>query len=61
MLTLVDRGADVQADRGSIDASHAEAMKAEARRRVNAGEFFGQISFLSIIARSASGGALGNP
>jgi len=59
MLTLVDRGADVQVDRGSVDASHAEAMKAEARRRVNAGEFFGQISFLSIIARSVSGGTDG--
>jgi SAM-dependent methyltransferase len=50
MLTLVDRGADLLV--GTIGVDQAEALKAEARRRVSAGEFFGQISFLSVIARA---------
>ena len=54
MLTLVDRGADLLSGSGSIDAAHAEALKGEARRRANAGEFFGHISFLSVIARTTS-------
>jgi ubiquinone/menaquinone biosynthesis C-methylase UbiE len=54
MLTLVDRGADLLVTGGTITAEHAEALKAEARRRVSSGEFFGQISFLSVIARASS-------
>lgn len=54
MLTLVDRGADLLVAGGSIGAEQAEALKAEARRRVSAGEFFGHISFLSVIARTPS-------
>jgi ubiquinone/menaquinone biosynthesis C-methylase UbiE len=50
MLTLVDRGADLLL--GTVGADQAEALKAEARRRVGAGEFFGHISFLSVIARA---------
>jgi ubiquinone/menaquinone biosynthesis C-methylase UbiE len=50
MLTLVDRGADLLL--GAIGVEQAEALKAEARRRVNAAEFFGHISFLSVIARA---------
>jgi ubiquinone/menaquinone biosynthesis C-methylase UbiE len=53
MLTLVDRGADLLL--GTIGVDQAEALKAEARRRVDAGEFFGHISFLSVIARVPNG------
>jgi ubiquinone/menaquinone biosynthesis C-methylase UbiE len=52
MLTLVDRGADLLLVGGTIGADQADALKAEARRRVSAGEFFGHISFLSVIARA---------
>ena len=51
MLTIVDRGADVLAGTGEIGAEHAAALKAEARRRAAAGDFFGHISFVSLIAR----------
>ena len=51
MLTIVDRGADVLAGAGDVGAEHAAALKAEARRRAAAGEFFGHISFISLVAR----------
>jgi ubiquinone/menaquinone biosynthesis C-methylase UbiE len=52
MLTLVDRGVDLLVQDGSIGAAEAESLRAEARRRVRSGEFFGHISFLSVIARA---------
>ena len=52
-LTIVDRGADGLAGAGSISAEQALALKAEARRRAEAGEFFGHISFISLIARKS--------
>ena len=54
MLTIIDRGADVLASAGSIGADQADALKNEARRRVKVGEFFGHISFISLIARKSS-------
>lgn len=51
MMTLVDRGADLLVQDRSIGAAAAESLKTEARRRVTAGEFFGHISFISVIAR----------
>jgi ubiquinone/menaquinone biosynthesis C-methylase UbiE len=51
MLTLVDRGADTLAARGRIGPELCAALKAEARRRAEAGEFFGFIGFTSFIAR----------
>lgn len=51
MLTIVDRGADLLAATGRLGVDAAEALKLEARRRVKAGEFFGHISFVSVIAR----------
>ena len=51
LLTLVDRGADVLANSGTIGRELAEALKAEARRRVEAGGFYGSITFASLIAR----------
>jgi hypothetical protein len=54
MLTIVDRGADTLVATGAIGMEAAEALKSEARRRVKAGEFFGHISFMSIIASKES-------
>jgi ubiquinone/menaquinone biosynthesis C-methylase UbiE len=51
MLTLVDRGADTLAAWGRIGAELCAALKAEARRRAAASEFFGFIGFASLIAR----------
>jgi ubiquinone/menaquinone biosynthesis C-methylase UbiE len=51
MLTIIDRGADLLAGVESTGADQAETLKSEARRRVQAGEFFGHISFVSVIAR----------
>ncbi len=51
MLTLVDRGADVLASNARGGTELAAALKAEARRRVQANEFFGFIGFVSFIAR----------
>ena len=54
MLTIVDRGAETLAAAGTVGSEEAEALKAEARRRVKAGEFFGHISFVSIVASKES-------
>jgi hypothetical protein len=39
MITIIDRGADLLQAAGRIGAETAEALKAEARRRSDAGEF----------------------
>ena len=54
MLTIVDRGADVLRASGQIGEETAVALKAEARRRVAAGAFFGHIAYASVIARKTS-------
>jgi ubiquinone/menaquinone biosynthesis C-methylase UbiE len=51
MLTVVDRGADLLGAAGQIGAELAAALKAEARRRVAAGAFFGHIAYASLVAR----------
>jgi SAM-dependent methyltransferase len=51
MLTIVDRGADALVTSGRIGPDLAAALKAEARRRAEAGEFFGFIGFASFICR----------
>ena len=51
MLTVIDRGADMLQTSGRIGEDLAGALKAEARRRVSAGEFFGHIAYVSLIAR----------
>jgi ubiquinone/menaquinone biosynthesis C-methylase UbiE len=51
MLTIVDRGADILREGGRIGDETAEALKAEARRRVENGSFFGHIAYASVIAR----------
>jgi ubiquinone/menaquinone biosynthesis C-methylase UbiE len=50
MLTLVDRGADLLANSKRVDKALADSLKMEARRRAQAGEFFGFIAFTSLIA-----------
>jgi ubiquinone/menaquinone biosynthesis C-methylase UbiE len=51
MLTLIDRGADTLVAAGRLGDPAAHALKAEARRRVAAGEFFGHIAYASLIGR----------
>ena len=53
MLTLVDRGADTLASSGRIGPDLCPSLKAEARRRAEADEFFGFIGFASFIARKS--------
>jgi SAM-dependent methyltransferase len=50
MLTLVDRGADALAAWGRIGPALCASLKAEARRRAEADEFYGFIGFVSFIA-----------
>jgi ubiquinone/menaquinone biosynthesis C-methylase UbiE len=51
MLAIVDRGADALAASGRIALETADALKAEARRRSDVGEFFGHIAYASLIAQ----------
>jgi ubiquinone/menaquinone biosynthesis C-methylase UbiE len=53
MLSIVDRGADLLSARGEIGGETAAALKAEARRRVDAGTFFGHIAYGTLVARKA--------
>lgn len=50
-LTVIDRGADRMVEDGVLFSETADAMKAEARRRVSANTFFGFMSYVSQIAR----------
>lgn len=54
LLTLVDRGADALLNGGTVGRELAAALKAEARRRVETGGFYGSIVFASLIARKPS-------
>jgi hypothetical protein len=49
-LTVVDRGADLLVADGVLGQPAAEALKAEARRRLDDGAFFGSISYVCVIA-----------
>lgn len=51
ILTVVDRGADILCAARQIDDGTAAALKAEARRRVSAGSFFGHVAYLGLVAR----------
>jgi hypothetical protein len=46
----VDLGADALAASGRIGADLADALKAEARRRVASGQYFGHIAYMSLVA-----------
>jgi ubiquinone/menaquinone biosynthesis C-methylase UbiE len=50
MVTLVDRGADALVSWGRIGVDASAALKAEARRRAAADDFFGFIGFVTIVA-----------
>ena len=51
MLALVDRGADALLASGRITLEATNALKDEARRRSDAGEFFGHIAYASLTAQ----------
>ena len=53
LLSVLGRGADALVGWNQIDASMASALKNEARRRAEAGEFFGFMGFASLIASRA--------
>ena len=53
MFAILDRGADALLADGRITLETADALKAEARRRSDAGEFFGQIAYASLIAHKS--------
>ncbi len=54
LLAIIDLGADTLLASGAITAETAEALKAEARIRSDAGEFFGHIAYASLIAQKPS-------
>jgi ubiquinone/menaquinone biosynthesis C-methylase UbiE len=54
MLAIVDRGADALLATGRISLDTANGLKAEARRRSDAGEFFGHIAYASLVAQKPS-------
>jgi SAM-dependent methyltransferase len=51
MLSLMDRGADALSTSGRIGTELSAGLKSEARRRAEAGMFFGFIAFASLLAR----------
>jgi ubiquinone/menaquinone biosynthesis C-methylase UbiE len=53
MLTIVDRGADALVSGGRLGEEAADALKREARRRAECGEFFGHIAYASAIGTRA--------
>ena len=50
MLSVIDRGADILGASGRIGEDFVKALRSEARRRVEAGTFFGHIAYASLIA-----------
>jgi SAM-dependent methyltransferase len=54
MLTIADRGADTLTATGVIGRPLADALKAEARRRVVNGTFFGHVAYASHTAHKPS-------
>jgi ubiquinone/menaquinone biosynthesis C-methylase UbiE len=54
MLTIVDRGADLLHARGQLGEAAAAALKDEARRRVEAGTFFGHIAYAGLVGSRPS-------
>jgi hypothetical protein len=50
MVSIADRGADALVANGRIGRDLADALKAEARRRVEEGSFFGHIAYASLVA-----------
>ena len=55
MLSIADRGAEALGASGTIGRELVDALKAEARRRVTANEFFGHVAYASLSARKPEG------
>lgn len=51
LSSWVELGADALVASGRIGADMAVALKAEARRRVTSGEYFGHIAYISLVTR----------
>jgi hypothetical protein len=51
MLTIVERDVDRLGATGLIGQDLAQELKAEVRRRVEAGTFFGHIAYAGFISR----------
>ena len=56
MLSIADRGADTLAASGTIGPELADALKAEARRRVAAHAFYGHVAYAGLTARKPDEG-----
>jgi hypothetical protein len=54
MMTIVSRGIDALAGSQRIGRDVADSLRAEARRRADAGEFFGHIGYVSVLGRKPS-------
>jgi SAM-dependent methyltransferase len=54
LFSWVDLGADALVASRRIGTDMAAALKAEARRRVASGEYFGHIAYMSLVARKPS-------
>jgi arsenite methyltransferase len=50
MVSIADRGADTLVASGRVGRNLADALKAEARRRVEDGSFFGHVAYASLVA-----------
>jgi SAM-dependent methyltransferase len=55
-LTWVERGADALVGRGRIGPELAAALKVEAKRRADAGTFFGYMAYASLVGRKPQAG-----
>jgi ubiquinone/menaquinone biosynthesis C-methylase UbiE len=55
MLTIVGRGIDALTSGGRVGDDVAASLRAEATRRAEAGEFFGHVAYVSLIARKNAG------
>jgi hypothetical protein len=53
MLTIVGRGIDALASSGRIGGDAATSLRAEAKRRAEAGEFFGHVAYVSLVGRKS--------
>lgn len=51
MVTIVERGADFLVASGRVGPDTAAALKLEAKRRAEGGQFYGHIAYASIVAR----------
>jgi ubiquinone/menaquinone biosynthesis C-methylase UbiE len=57
MMSVIERGADMLQASAVIGESTAAALKAEARRRVESGTFFGHVAYASLVASKPESGS----